>query len=200
MTADPKVEGFWRWFASVASEIAADPTEARLVSAMDARVGELGPFAWEIGPGIREPWQFVVSPGGNPDLLTASRAVVSEAPAVPGWEFHASKQPRRWSLEFSILDHEGVKRTLTARGWRYLLLQYGDGDFRLVMRAPELMVIPVSFRRMAVEICLDGLIGELPRLRLFQEIDVCSEFEEPSRGKGIAVEEMPAHLRSLGLL
>jgi hypothetical protein len=79
-------------------------------------------------------------------------------------------------------------------------MQYGDATHDLVVRAPELMDMPQEYRLMAVEICLDGAVGEETRLRLFDRVDVCAEFEGASRGRGIAMPEMAAQLRSLGLV
>jgi len=160
---DAAADAFWAWFASAGDGF---PRE------MDARVAGLGELAWEVGADAGGRW-LAISPGGNPDLLPLTRAVVARAPRMPGWTFHPAKPPRDWDRTFSLGG--GVR--IDANAWRYLLQRFPDGTLDVEIAAPDLMRYEEPLRVHAARIALDGELGEERRLACVQEIYVFYGFE-----------------------
>jgi hypothetical protein len=129
VTPDPDdIAAFWKWFSANAEEIAkaalaADRGDvaATTIQELDERIGRLGPFSWEIGPGEHQPNAFVISPSGDHKQLSSTRAIVSTAPTVQGWQFYPAKPPRQWDYSFRL--HSGTSSyDLNAANWRYVLV------------------------------------------------------------------------------
>src|SRR5215813_1484474 len=100
MTHDERITQFWDWFATAAGRFSEDFHDEALIRELDARVAALGPFAWELGPGLKEKNALVISPGGDRKSLRETRRIVSLAPEIPGWEIHPAKPPKQWEAVF----------------------------------------------------------------------------------------------------
>lgn len=167
MTIEAAADAFWAWFQAVAGA-----TDDELRRELDARVASLGELAWEIGSSAAGR-RLAISPGGNPDLLPLTRAVVARAPRVSGWTFHPARPPKDWDLTFSL----GADVRIDARGWRYLLQRYADGTLDVEIAAPDLMRYEEPIRIHAARIALDGELGEERRLARVQDVFVYYDFE-----------------------
>ena len=86
MTALHSIQGFWEWFSQNASKFGDTFDNHPLLRQLDAHVGSLGDFGWEVGPGQQESNAFVLSPGGDRDLLAETTAIIAAAPKLKGWE------------------------------------------------------------------------------------------------------------------
>jgi hypothetical protein len=96
-----KAAQFWEWFPLIASQLAEDCTNKPLLSTLDARIRKLNPsLSWEIGPGLVKPWQLVISPNLDRALRAEARTIVSLAPELSQWEFHAARQPKNWDYRW----------------------------------------------------------------------------------------------------
>ena len=167
-----RIEAFWSWFERTSPRIARNFEDLALLGEIDARVRELGDFAWEVGPGVDAPNALVISPGGNLELLPHTQRIVAEAPSIPDWEFHAAKPPKRWDLRFSFQLPDGRTCNADGRQWRYVLYKFPDGTFDIVIYARELAGCDARSQRLAALIALDGLLGEELRLRRLVEVEV----------------------------
>src|SRR5688572_9269771 len=96
------IQSFWRWFESVSDELSSHERRTATIRELDRRVRALGKFAWEIGPGSKEPHAFTISPGGDLERLRQTRTIVKQARKLAGWEFHAAKLPKDWSPVFDM--------------------------------------------------------------------------------------------------
>lgn len=191
------VERFWRWFASVAEEFAANLANEQLLEGLDRRVAGLGPVTWEVGPGERKANALVVSPGGDKALLALTRGIVAAAPEIPNWEIHAAKPPKQWDFKFSVDRRNGDAATIDASGWEYVLLRFPDGSYQVELRAPDLMDLDEETRVVAAELAVEGTVGEATRLELIAGIDVLPAFEEDQAHKATNLKHLRDHLRVL---
>ncbi len=165
---------FWRWFANNASYI--EPIMSPdLVKELDRQVRALGAFSWELGIAHNGMKQFAISPNGDPALLLGAQAIVQKAPCISGWEFHFAKQPRDAALILLLGDTE-PRRRVDARGWTYVLLEYPDGFAELLVNTSKGEHLEEAHRQLAVEIAVDGVIGELERMNAFDAVVAVEEW------------------------
>lgn len=183
MTIAAAADAFWAWFAS-----ASQATDAELRRELDARVARLGELAWELGSDAQGRW-LAVSPGGNPDLLPLTRAVVARAPRLPGWTFHPAKPPGTWDRTFAL----GAAR-IDANGWRCLLQRFPDGTLDVEIAAPDLMKYEEPIRIHAARIALDRELGEERRLAVVQDVYVYYGFEEADAPRVLPFAELGREL------
>ena len=194
-----KLAEFWNWFVSVANDFGEKFENERLLRELDQKVGELGDFGWEVGPGVSNPKNnaLVLTPCGHKDLLVVTKFVVENAPNCPGWEFFYSKPPKKWKRRFIMHDEEGSEIEIDASNWRYVMLKYPDGMFDMIIKAPELWQYSENSRQTAAAILIDGEIGEEKRLNWIETIEVVKEFEDNLRQKNNSINVLARHFNSL---
>lgn len=177
MINDKKIQAFWQWFRSVASDFEKSLNDPVLLAKLDAQIAELGDFAWEIGPGQRTDYALTISPGGDRELLSRTQEIVGIAPAIAAWEFFAAKPPKQWDPVFSFENSDGREVHIDATKWRYVLLKYPDGMLEILIEAPNLQELREEDQLLAAEIVLDGFMGEQNRLELVDEIVVVPQID-----------------------
>lgn len=97
MTFKQRVETFWDWFRSVATEYHATIEDGRCAD-LQAPVSEavdrwLGGLTWVFGPGEKEgEHSLTLSPEGVLHRQFLTDYWLAHAPALPGWRFYASRQ------------------------------------------------------------------------------------------------------------
>jgi hypothetical protein len=160
---------------------------------LDERLQRLGDFAWEIGPGESQPNALVISPSGDYETLRTTRAIVSVAPAVSGWQFYPAKPARDWDYAFR-LHGERATYNFDAKNWRYILAAHPDGTYDIDITSPELVDVPESTRQEALETVVEGAIGEELRIGYVGEIRCVPSF---ARGPGIALPMLSKQLPDL---
>jgi hypothetical protein len=191
---------FWTWFATHADNIAAAALAAQhgrkgteALEALDGQLARLGHFSWEVGPGERAANALAISPSGDHEQLGATRAIVAKAPSIPGWEFHPAKPPRRWDYTFR-LDATASSYEIHAANWRYVLISYPDATYDLDIMAADLAGLPEERRQEALEIAVEGAVGEEIRINYIGDIRLVETFES---GKGIPLPTLREHLADL---
>lgn len=190
-----RTAAFWQWFQENAAVIGRliDSSEAgKLDNLLSVRVHALDRgLAWEVGPGLKKRFAFVVSPNGNPEKLEITKAIVAAAPKVRGWEIHPAKPPKKWDLRFLIGDEP-----IDARQWRYALTGYNDGEFYdVTILAPDLGELTMKDQRIAGRLVVEGILGERVGLEKIGDVEVVHEANDESRFSSISV--LSEHLRSL---
>jgi len=179
-----RIRDFWTWFAGACTTFGERFENAAAIEELAGRIAGLGRFSWEMGPGLKNPYNtlLVISPGGDRDLLPPAREIVAQAPACPGWEFVPARPPKQWDLRAS-LEYDGIGTIfLDARSWKYSLLKSPGGLFEIVICAPEIAYYDEAVRQVAAGIILDGELGEDVRLDHIQGIKVVVEFDESQAG------------------
>lgn len=193
------VDAFWAWFAKNSVRLSNNLEDERTLRELDRRVSSLGPkgLSWEVGPGHERPFQLVISASGNKDLLKRTRAIISAAPNIPGWELHFAKPPKDWVVpRFSFRAATGQEIEINAEAWEYALLQFRDA-FDILVRPMGCQNLSETDRSMAVEILLDGLLGEMERMRRIASIEVVTSFDEGVGENINKIGVLADHLRSL---
>ncbi|PWG81172.1 hypothetical protein DDR33_07225 [Pararcticibacter amylolyticus] len=187
---------FWKWFSACHKDFGVNFENGDLLSELDSRIVELGNFAWELGPGIEMENMLVVSPGGRNELLPQTKEIISNSPSIPNWEFHYAKPPKQWKEPIVNLYKGGRKKRIIASSWQYVLLDYSDGLFDIIIEAPNLADFCKDDKLIAAEIILEGLLGEEKRLVTIAQVDVVSEFEAQYK-EGTNIKFLGQHIGQL---
>ncbi|GGB26520.1 hypothetical protein [Puia dinghuensis] len=194
-----EVRQFWEWFSKNCQNFGVDFSNAELLEKLDNWVTQLGDFSWEVGPGKAKDNALVISPNGDEDLLQDSKLIITSAKDCEGWEYYYAKPPKEkeWNLIFSLETSEGEIVEVDASQWEYTLLQYEDGMFEIIVKAPDLQQLDEADKQAAAEILLDGILGEEARMQTICAIDIVEKFEEPYRDKAGNIKYLPNHLKTL---
>ena len=78
---EKKIDQFWSWFVQMEGPIRSFFTEEEpvnkdlIIESMNNRVLDFGMFTWEIGPGMNQPYYFLISPNGDKERLQISRQI-----------------------------------------------------------------------------------------------------------------------------
>ncbi|PRY48074.1 hypothetical protein B0I27_1168 [Arcticibacter pallidicorallinus] len=192
-----RIINFWEWFSTNYKNFGESFENEELLGELDRLITGLGNFAWELGPGIQAANMLIVSPGGQIELLSQTKEIVSYAPNIEDWEFHYAKPQKQWDdFIFDIYRDNGEKVEINASSWRYALLKYNDGMFGIIIKA-DLTELTTEEQITAAEILLDGVLGEEKRILTIAEIEVVTEFEEQYVNKGNDIKTLAEHITKL---
>lgn len=192
MPSDEAIGRFWHWFASVAARLGV-AFEPALHDELDDRLAQLGQVAWELGPGLRAPHWLVISPDGALAWLPVTQRIVELAPLIEGWEFHASRPPKRWSLQFQLSQGKRMV-PIDAREWRYILYEVSPSQFDIVVEQRGLRGATDGTRFAATCIVLDGQLGEAERLTRFRDIEWVKKLTVAQAGEASRLVDLADHL------
>ncbi len=194
-----KVKQFWNWFSENCQDFGADFDNTNLLESLDRWVTQLGDFSWEVRPGKVKDNALIISPNGDDDLLQDTKLIVNSAKTCEGWEYYYAKPPmeKEWDLTFSIETNEKEIVDIDASQWEYVLLEYEDGMFEIIVKASDLQQLDESDEQTAVEILLDGILGEETRMRTICGVDVVEEFEEHYQDKAGTIRNLSSHIKTL---
>ncbi len=162
MGSDEAIVAFWHWFSEHHGDVEAmldrDDTE-ELSRQVNAQIDKLSSQqAWEIGPGLVEPYMFVFPTGGDVEAKAAVSKIMEKAPRIAGWEFHASRPTRKFQPEIQLPNRGISFRTLD---WRYALRPSSTSDrFDLHIFDDKLANFDEKTALTAVFILLDAVLGE----------------------------------------
>jgi hypothetical protein len=192
-----QVEKFWNWFYTNCQNFGDKFENKALLAELDVRVAKLGPFSWEIGPGKVEENAFVISPNGDIQMLEYTKSIIAKARHCHSWEFYYAKPPKKWELKFDYKTAEDKKLHIDASQWKYVLAQYEDGTFEIIIRPFPLLDLNDQDKLSVAEILLDGVLGEEARMKLISYIDVVEQFEEADQRGVSSIGVLSDHLSSL---
>jgi len=177
------INNFWVWFSDNHKDFGANFENNELLSELDDRINELGEYVWEVGPGIKSANQLVISPGGDIDLLSDTKEIISYAPILSDWSFYYAKPPKQWELLFNFEKEDGSITEIDARCWSYVLFKYDDGMVEVIIQTCDLNGFSEEDKLTITEILIDGIIGEENRMLYICNIEVVKEFEEKYKMK-----------------
>lgn len=197
MPSTEQIAAFWDFFVRSAPFLERNFLDQEMHDELDRRIATLGPLLWELGPGTAAPMALVISPGGDADWLPVTLQIVTAAPSVPGWEFLPAKPPKVWDLQFELRDEESVLANIDARSWRYVLLAYDDLVFDLTIEAANAFGLDEDLRLAAVDVVLDGLLGEARRLQHIGTVDVVKDLGPDLEEGAGEIEDLKPHLDQL---
>lgn len=165
------IDAFWDWFVDHQDGLQSDRISEDGVDELTARIESLCPgMGWEVGPGLEKENALVLSPDGDRELLATTRAIVARAPALPGWEVHPARPPKRWDRRFELRSPEG-QVAVDATGWRCFVEPDGAGMVRVVVEVGDVGLDHHGAYAAAV-IAVEGVLGEAVRLDRVAEIAV----------------------------
>jgi hypothetical protein len=179
MTEDRRINEFWIWFRSVAAALATDIQNHALLEELDGRVKRLdSSLSWEVGPGANEPWQLVISPNLDRDLLPKAQEIISRAPVIPNWEFYSARRPKDWDYKLLMERSDGRDPVqLDTSGWGFVLLQYPDGAQEILLQGDNIAQLDDDERWQAAAITLESILGEDVLLDKINEFELMDELE-----------------------
>jgi hypothetical protein len=175
---------FWDWFGSYATAFVADIDNPARHQEIDKKVRTLNPgLSWEVGPGRKAEWQFVISPSLDRALLAITRKIVSKAPQLDGWEFFAARQPKVWNYKFEVEAKSGERIPVDASGWRFVLLKYPDRTHEILLCGENIDRLGEDALWHAGAIVLESILGEEVMLSKVDSFSVASKLEARFVGK-----------------
>lgn len=189
------IKDFWKWFSTLADRLATDYENKSILDTLNKKVLELGDFSWELGAGVQKENAFTISPNGDPDLLKQTKLIISLAPEFSAWELYSSKQPKQWELLFEI-ELESKSIIIDANKWKYVLFKFPDQTFDILIECLKLFELDEDNRIYAVEIALDGVIGEEERINRIGNIEVVSNADKYA-SRLTEFKDLKMHLQSL---
>lgn len=192
------INAFWNWFQNIEKNLR-DNIANDIIEQIDEKVLELGPFSWEIGPGLTEKYSFVISPNGDKELLNQTKEIISSAPLIDGWEFHSTKPAKIWNYEFSFYDEDNKEIYVNAQKWEYVLLKYPDQTYDIYLKGPDYLYNEKDIQA-ASEILLIGVLGEKDFIDYISNIEVVKEFDSNLVGKETNIKLLKKHLTELNNL
>lgn len=195
--SDAKIAKFWRWFQTIANDLAANFENEGLLAELDERVSELGDVSWELGPGKAEENALAITPDGSKEWLPVTQHIIELAPRISGWEFQSARPQRDWDMQFSIEGAGGTPLRIDARQWRYVLFKYPDNTFDIVLEQNNLHSISDDDRYAAAIVLLDGTVGERRRLALLGGIEAVETLSAEHARKANPMHHLAQHLDSL---
>lgn len=176
------MDAFWAWFAKNSGRLSGDPEDEALLEELDRRVLALGCPAWEIGPGENAAWFLALSPDRDRRTLPLTQEIVRRAPTIGGWEFLPHRPKKRWDLRFDI-EGESRPMAIDARRWRYVAYRYPDGVYDLVISVGDGVNLAGSDRELAVQIAVEGQLGEEALLTRVNEVEAVVELSAEQASK-----------------
>lgn len=160
--SDEQITTFWRWFSDHHSDVEAmldrNATEelSRLINAQIDRLSSQ--VAWEIGPGLIQPYMFVFPTAGDKERKIAVNKILDRALKIESWEFHSSSPARPFQPEIQLPDRELTFRTVD---WHFTLKPSTTSDrFDLQVFDDKLAKFDEKTALTAVFIFLDSVLGE----------------------------------------
>jgi hypothetical protein len=193
---DSTILAFWAWFASIAERLADDFEDAGLLRELDAKTSALE-VVWELGPGPDGDSVLALSPDGDAARLAVTQRIVAMAPTISGWTFLPARRARPNNLEFELVEDDGTRIEIDARGWRYVLVRLRDQSFDIILETNNLGELGEQHRYAAAIVFLDESLGEERRLRLIADVEPVVALAPSHARSASPVAVLAAHLDSL---
>jgi len=187
-----KIKAFWAWFSTISGKLAANIEDNSLLDELDKRVRGLHPrLSWELGPGRTREWQLVISPNLDRELRELANTVVAEAPVLPDWQFYAARRPKDWNYQFQLeSDDVGRVKSLDASNWKFVLLEYPDEAYEILLEGEDASSLGDDERWQAAAIVLESILGEDALLDRIAEFELVSELEARFASSSRPIQEL----------
>ena len=192
-----QIREFWEWFSEVRHKLEDNFRNNELQAEVSQKVSSLGKYGWELGPGTEKRFSFVISPNGNADVLKETKEIINHAPLLSEWEFHAATPPKSWNEPvFKIRGSKGEYK-IDASKWEYVLFQFPDNTFDIILRAPQIIKLNEKEKYTAAHILLQGILGEEVFIVHIVDIEIVSDFDEEYKNNSTQIIQLKEHIRSL---
>lgn len=192
-----KVKEYWSWFLSNKDVLENYSVDKRIVPLIDKHISRLGDYGWEIGPGITKKYSFTISPNSNEKRLKETIEIVELAPKLKDWEFHFAKPPKEFDYKIKLPNKKHQLQIIDGSDWQYVLLQYSDGKFEILIKALNLESFAEDIKVDAIYIMVESIIGEEKLIRFIDYIDLVEDFETEYKKSISSLKVLKTHLTSL---
>ena len=122
---------------------------------------------------------------------------MKHAKLCASWEYYYAKPPKEWNFVFEFKTADEVSLQVDASGWEYVLLQYEDGMFEVIIKDSSIASLDEDDRQVVAEIVLDGVLGEELRIQKIAGVDVVLEFSPQYENKSTNIKNLANHLKAL---
>lgn len=168
------IDSFWLWFAAHTVQLMRDASEddklPDSLAELDRRVQQLhAHLTWEMGP-HEDNLYFALSPGGHPQWLPLTRALVQAAPSLAGWHFLPAKPAKSWNRS---LTFEGT--LIDASRGRYALTFPSPGRGALHLALPDTYGLSPAQLDQVARIVVESEVGEETRLTRIARLTLVRE-------------------------
>ena len=192
------IEKFWNWFSDNSKALQPDSPDETILAELDRRVLVFNEaLSWEVGPGSQKQFEFTISPSGQKELMQTTKAIIAKAPKLEYWEFYPAKPCKAWSPCFNFIGAEGGELSVDATKWDYSLAKYEDDTFDIAVRITGCEAFSEDDKLTAVEIMLDGILGEIERIEKISSINVTNMFTPDLQNKSNSIAVLKEHWKSL---
>lgn len=165
------IKKFWIWFSLNCQNFGNYFDNSNLINELDIWINKLGNFTWEIGPGKNTDNALIISPNGDVEKLKFTKMIIANAISCEGWEYYYAKPPKQWNdFKFYFETTNGNRFEVDASLWEYVLLKYEDGMYGIVIKSLQLSELDGDDTIIAMEIFLDGILGEKIRMQTIDYI------------------------------
>jgi hypothetical protein len=194
--SDQRINAFWEWFLGHHREVEVmldrDQT-VELSEQINKQIDHLSSnLAWEIGPGLVQPYMLAFPTAGDIDLKAVVQRILERAPRIARWEFHASRPTRSFQPEVQLPD---LGLSFRSADWRFALDPSPTSE-RLSLQVfdDKLASVDEKTALTAIFVLLDAALGEDMVERWIGGIKVL-----PSRAgeKSLPMPEIAKHLVDL---
>lgn len=174
-TFKTRVARFWRSYAEAAPRFLKTIDERRCADLTDEVVamvdGLNGNFAWEFGPGANGiGHSFTLSGEADPHRQLLAAYWLSQAPSMPGWTFHASRQPSEIQ-DGSRFEIDGTNFD-PLEFWLTPFVDTGKEMIDLTVWHPKFPELPDKARWTVLFLQLDEALGEIGTQNWIGEIEI----------------------------
>jgi Family of unknown function (DUF695) len=158
-----RIEAFWIWWGGVrqAIEVAlrAKQLPPRLIDEMTERTKAIDVgLAWELGPGLRAPFQLCVSAEGDLERRAMTEMWRRAAPSDPNWDYFPARQPESAGSSYTLTL--GPHKLDPAELRFSSRVDVSRERINLSVWHPIYPSLDEGTRRQATYLLLDGLLGE----------------------------------------
>lgn len=187
---------FWNWFQQNKIFFEEPEISDSAIKLIDQQIGNIGDFAWEIGPGHIKQLALTISPGGDKNLLDSTKEIISLAPVLSNWEFYYAKPIKEWDNYFDVIFN-GEKIGIDISNWEYILFRNDNGSYDIQIipvGIPSILMSNESELYGLVEMVLESIIGEEKRLEKIDDLEVVNEFDDNLVKNKVSILNLPDHL------
>lgn len=190
------IKDFWKWFESNKDVLKSNKLNNDVLQILNEKILSLGDFNWEVREGKEKENMLILSSGGDVDLLPLTKNIINSAPILSEWEFYFYKPAKDWDYKFYVEEFD-KKKMIDASSWEYVLLQFPDSSYDIIIKAPSLAVLPKDEQYDIFDIVLENILGEEISLKLIKNVDIVDAFSNDDINQKGNIKELKNHIFEL---
>jgi hypothetical protein len=174
---------FWGWFSEQRGTIERllNRSEVNALSELvGPKVSELSSrLGWEIGPGLNQEYAFSFSLNGETSNVLVAEEILSHAPLLENWEYHAGRPKKNWDFTFWMTNQQKQRVFIDASSWEYYLTSFGaDAFFDITLIAHDPPRLDEAAKLQAANVVVLGCLGERQALERISRANLVARADE----------------------